>query len=83
MAGLWGFANCGYCSFSRGWLDRLEALGYPRHSPSIFEGGIWLIFFLNFAVKSCNDFGCFIYRIGLSNRTFLVTLMYLKEDLML
>ena len=57
VAGLWGFANCGYCSFSRGWLDRLEALGYPRHSSSIFEGGIWLIFFLNLLLNLAMTLG--------------------------
>ena len=35
MAGLRGFASHGSGSLSRGWLATVEALGYPRHPPSI------------------------------------------------
>ena len=35
MAGLQGFASDGGCILSGGWLDIVEAPGYPRHPPSI------------------------------------------------
>ena len=35
MAGLWGFASHGGGILSGGWLDTVEAPGYPRHPPSI------------------------------------------------
>ena len=35
MAGLCGFASHGDGILSGGWLDTVEAPGYPRHPPSI------------------------------------------------